>query len=247
MFFEWRGQGLSDRFLNGPKRQRDYVSDFSIYLDDLSSLYAKIVQPFQTGPLILCGHSMGAHLILRWLVERRPQDIAGVLLTAPMLALASLPVHAVARSMTWASVHLGHGTDYAPAQHDYNIHDSTFTNNPLTHDAGRFAIMEKYFTAHPEMTVGGVTWGWLDAALKSMHYVQHRSYFERLTVPVLSITGGSDHVTPPNELERIIKRMKSGKHQVISHALHDVMNEMDAYRNEAWRHIDAFLARIMPG
>jgi lysophospholipase len=241
VFFEWRGQGLSDRFLTGNKKQRDHVTDFSIYLDDLSSLYAKIVQPFQTGPLILYGHSMGGHLVLRWLVERQPQEVAGVILTAPMLALASLPAHTIARSMTWTSVRLGHGADYAPAQHDYNLDDRTFANNPLSHDAERFALMEKYFTAYPDMTVGGVTWGWLDAALKSMHYMQHRSYFERLNVPVLSVTGSADRVTPANELDRILKRVNKGQHRLIPGAYHDVMNEIDTYRMEAWRHIDTFL------
>lgn len=246
VFFEWRGQGLSDRFLGGIKRQRDYAQDFKIYLDDLSSFYGQVVQPFQTGPLILFGHSMGSHILLRWLVERKPLGIAGAVLTAPMLALASLPVHAVARSLSWTSVRLGHGTDYAPAQHDYGPQDRTFHHNPLTHDETRFALMERYFAAYPDMTVGGVTWAWLDAALKSMHDMQHRHYFERFTLPLLAITGGADRVTPPPELERILKRIPKAQSKVIPHALHDIMNEADSYRGHAWRHIDAFLAQVMP-
>ncbi len=245
VFFEWRGQGLSDRFLTGAKRQRDHAIDFNNHLADLGSLYGKIVQPFQTGPLFLFGHSMGSHLLLRWVTERQPMDIAGVILTAPMLALASLPVHAVARSMTWTAARLGHGADYAPAQHDYAIQDYTFANNPLTHDPDRFAIMEKYFAAYPEMTVGGVTWGWLDAALKSMSYVQHRYYFERMSLPVLTITGGADRVTPPHELDRTLKRIRKAENHIIPGALHDIMNEADNYRAQAWRYIDGFLAKVM--
>jgi lysophospholipase len=246
VFFEWRGQGLSDRFLSGTKRQRDHATDFNIHLDDLSSFYAKVVQPYQTGPLILSGHSMGSHLLLRWLVERQPRDIAGAILTAPMLALASVPAQTIARGMTWTSMRLGHGMDYAPAQHDYNVEDRTFAKNPLTHDPERFAIMEKYFGAHPELTVGGVTWGWLDASLKSMHDMHHRAYFERLSVPVLAITGGADQVTPPSELDHLIKRMPKGQHQIVPKAFHDIMNESDMYRLQAWKHIDMFLECIMP-
>lgn len=245
VFFEWRGQGLSDRFLSGLKRQRDYITDFSIYLDDLSSLYAKIVQPFQTGPLFLCGHSMGSHLLLRWIVERQPRNTAGAILTAPMLALASSPAHTIARGMTWMSMHLGHGSDYAPGQHDYAVQDRTFANNPLTQDEERFALMEKYFAAYPDMTVGGVSWAWLDAALKSMHLMQHRAYFERMNVPVLTISGSKDRVTPPHELSRTLKRIRGAQNQIVPFALHDIMNELDIYRLQAWQHIDKFLERVM--
>ncbi len=235
IMFEWRGQGLSDRFLSGAKRQHDHVPDFGIHLDDLSSFYEKIVRAYRSGPLLVAGHSMGSHLLLRWLVERQKTGIDAVLLTAPMLALSSLPVHVTARAMSWTALRLGHGADYAPGQHDYNARDRAFDNNPLTHDPERFALMEKYFAAYPDLAIGGVTWGWLDAALKSMHLMQQRRYFEQLALPILTITGGADHVTPPTELGRIIKRIPNATPVVIPNARHDILNELAIYRLEAWR------------
>jgi len=245
IIFEWRGQGLSDRLLTGPKRQRDHIPNFDIHINDLNSFYEKIVRPVQTGPLLITGHSMGAHLILRWLVERQITNAVGVLLTAPMLALSALPVHAIARGMTWTASRLGHGADYAVGQHNYDVRDHTFDVNPLTHDPDRFALMEKYFKAHPDLVIGGVTWGWLEAALVSMSRIQQKRYFETLKAPVLSIVGGADHVTPPHELARVVKHMPNARQILIPDAYHDILNETDLYRLAAWRHIDTFLEKIM--
>ena len=246
IIFEWRGQGLSDRLLTGPKKQRDHIHDFVSHLDDLGSFYEAVVKTCRTGPLFVTGHSMGGHLLLRWLVERQPPSIAGVILTAPMLALASLPVHTIARAMTWTSIRLGYGSDYAPAQHDYNASDRDFDHNPLSHDQKRFAIMEKYFDAFPDLTVGGVTWAWLDAAFISMHHIQHRHYFDGLNTPVLNIMGGSDQVTPSNELVRITKRINNIQNIIIDGAYHDILSEADHYRLKAWEQIDLFIKSILP-
>ena len=243
IFFEWRGQGLSDRFLTGPKAQHDHCPDFRIHLEDLNSLYEKLVRVVQTGPLLVSGHSMGAHLMMRWLAEYRPNVIGGFF-TAPMMALAGGTAHSLARGITWMAMHLHHQTDYAPAQHDYNAHDRSFHNNPLTQDPARFKIIEDYFTGYPEMTVGGVTWGWLDAALKSMHAVHYRRYFEKLTLPVMTITGSADHVTPAAEITRYLKRIPGSENILIPAARHDILNEKDECRMEAWRHIDRFLIKF---
>jgi len=244
IFFEWRGQGLSDRFLTGKLHQRDHITDFGTHLNDLTSFYDKVIHPRQTGPLLVFGHSMGSHLLLRWLVECQIKAAAAIII-APMLALAALPVHAAARAMSWTAVHLGHNTDYAPGQHDYNDRDRAFDKNPLSHDLERYTIIEKYFDAHPEMTVGGVTWGWLDAALKSMNRTYQRHYFERLTLPILALTGSGDHVTPPTELDRYLRRLPNAHNFIIPGARHDLMNEADIYQIEAWKHIDRFLDKVM--
>ncbi|HEU0117919.1 MAG TPA: alpha/beta hydrolase [Alphaproteobacteria bacterium] len=245
IFFEWRGQGLSDRYLAGSHHQRDHISSFDTHLDDLSQFYDKVVKPCQSGPLLVTGHSMGAHLILRWLIERQMVNaVAGVLLTAPMLALSAMPVQALAKAMTWTAMRLGHGADYGPAQHDYGPQDMKFEHNPLNHDPDRFEIIQKYFTAYPELTVGGVTWAWLDAALHSLHHIQQRKYFDHLTLPLLNIVGSADHVTPANEISHIVKRMPQAQNVVIPDALHDILNEANLYRLEAWKHIDGFLTKL---
>lgn len=241
---ESRGQGLSSRFLSGEARQRDHVADFAMHLADLRAFYTAIVVPAIVGPLILHGHSMGGHFILRWLAEDRP-NVAGAFLTAPMLALAGVPAHLTAHAITWVGVRLfGHADDYAPTQHDYSGEDKAFTNNPLTQDRERFEIIDHYFTAHPDLTVGGVTWGWMLAALRSMHTAHARHYLAAIDIPVLAIVGDQDTVTPGGEITRYLNHIPRMQSHIIKGARHDIMNEIAPVRAEAWQLINAFLKTV---
>ncbi len=242
VMFEWRGQGLSDRFLDGDKRQRDFVPDFTIHIRDLSSFYERVVKPNQRGKLLLCGHSMGSHLFLRWLIENPALDVAGAILTAPMLALGGHVAHNSANLLSWSATKLGYGYDYAYAQHDYDQQDMLFDGNPLTHDAMRFAVLEQYFKAYPQMTVGGVTWEWIHAAMRSMHVTQRRHSLAQVKYPILTMTGARDRVTPLSETQRYLALLPHAENVTINHSLHDIMAETDACRTEAWGHIDHFLA-----
>ena len=69
---EPRNHGLSSRILSGSALQRDHLEDFSTHLNDLRAFFAAIVLPELTTPLIVHGHSLGGHLLLRWLVEDQP-------------------------------------------------------------------------------------------------------------------------------------------------------------------------------
>jgi lysophospholipase len=247
ILFEWRGQGLSDRFLDGDKRQRDYISDFSIHQHDLSTFFEGVVYPNKQGPILLNGHSMGSHLLLRWVVENPSAPIAGVILTAPMLALAGGLAHTTVHALSWSAIKLGYGDDYASAQHDYNQQDKLFTGNPLTHDPARFTILEKYFKAYPDMVVGGVTWEWLHAATKSMQITQRRPLLEQIKIPVLTLTGSRDRVTPFVEMQRYLDIIPHAENVIIPGALHDIMGEVESSRADAWTRIDRFLVRIIGG
>jgi lysophospholipase len=244
IIFEWRGQGLSSRFLSGPSYQREYIADFSVYLDDLRSFYSAVVRPSLATPLILCAHSLGAHLFMRWLAEDKPAEVAGATFTAPMLALTLKTAQRIAQGLCSVAVHMGHGTDYAPSQNDYLDADRTFANNPLTQDPERFTIIQRYFDSVPELTVGGVTWQWLYAALQSMHKLDQPEYLAQIKVPVQAIMGGKDHVTPAAQLTHYLKLIPNSDEVVIPGAMHDVMNEIDAYQREAWAQIDRFLGKI---
>src|SRR5262249_20778780 len=143
----------------------------------------------------------------------------------PMLALANHIMHGTASFISWGAMKLGHGSHYAPVQQNYGDHDRLFEGNPLTNDFERFKIIDNYFTAYPEMTVGGVTWEWLHAAIKSMHIIQRRANLEQLAMPVLTLTGSKDHVTPPNENARHLKWLTRAENHIIHGGLHDIMNE----------------------
>jgi lysophospholipase len=240
IFFDWRGQGFSSRFLPGEHYQRDHVVSMDLYLNDLRAFYTGAVQPRLVGPLFVTGHSMGGLHVLRWLAEDRP-TVKGAFVTSPMLALG-LP--RFLEKLCGAVVKLGFGEAYAPWQHDYNDGDRRFRGNVLSQDPLRFAVMEKYFNAQPEMMVGGVSWSWLYAALKSIVAAQKPGYLDRIETPTLVLVGSKDIVTPPSAFRRLFKSLSQIEDHTILGAKHDLMNELEFYRRQAWERIDRFLARV---
>jgi lysophospholipase len=242
VIYEPRGQGLSSRFLDGEMYQRNHIEDFSTHIEDLRAFCASVVFPGLAEPLIVHGHSLGAHILLRWLAEDRPQKVAGAFVTAPMLALSGMGAQMAGYGLCWTSVSLlGNNTSYVPMQHDFGGDDLIFENNPLTQDEERFRLLANYFLAHPKLAAGGVTWGWLLAALSSMNTTQTWPYLAGVDVPVLSLTGDDDPVTPPSEITPFLNMIPRVRTHVIPGARHDLLNETEPLRAETWRHIDDFL------
>jgi lysophospholipase len=247
VFMEPRGQGLSTRTLSGDKRQRDHIENFNTHLNDLRAFFSGVVQPDMAEPLIVHGHSMGGHLLLRWLSEDRP-PVTGAFLTAPLLALGNTPSHMIAHLVSWVYT-FGHATNYAvPEQHDFGQgNDLVFANNPLTQDPVRFPVIENYFKAHPDLTVGGVTWGWVLAAMRSMHTTHAWDYLARINIPLLALVGDQDRVTPAAEINSYLNRIPRVRTHVIANARHDLMNETEPVRAEAWHRIGTFLKTVTLG
>ncbi|MGE3624455.1 MAG: alpha/beta fold hydrolase [Bdellovibrionales bacterium] len=241
IYMEWRGQGLSTRALDGRRRQRDHTMDFGVLLADLTDFYRNVVKPRQAGPFIVAGHSMGGLLATLWLAEHAEETGAkALILTAPAFAIG-VPrgTNLISRALALMGAEW-----YAPGMHDYNDIDRKLNVRLLSHDAERNAIIEKYFDGVPDMAVGGVTWGWLAAVFRMLARIRQPDFLERIALPVLAICGGKDIVTPSAKSIALLRRMPNVEIVTIPGALHDIMNEADNYRSEAWRAIDGFLRRF---
>src|ERR1700761_3413412 len=64
--FDWRGQGGSGRV--APDPHVGDIDDFATYVGDIRAFWAEWA-PQAVGPVVVMGHSMGGHLVLRALVE----------------------------------------------------------------------------------------------------------------------------------------------------------------------------------
>jgi lysophospholipase len=64
--FDWRGQGGSGRTYSGPG---SHIGDFSTYVTDLEAYWSQW-RPEAAGPRVVIAHSMGAHVVLKALVDR---------------------------------------------------------------------------------------------------------------------------------------------------------------------------------
>jgi len=78
--YDQRGHGQSE----GP---RTHVDAFGEYVDDLDRALAWARAEAGGLPLFLMGHSLGGLVVARYVVDRRPEGLAGVILSSPALQL----------------------------------------------------------------------------------------------------------------------------------------------------------------
>jgi len=245
IIYEPRGQGLSSRFFEGEMRQKNHITDFSVHIEDLKEVYANIVKPhveIHDSSVFLChGHSLGGHILLKWLAENDTLA-TGAFLTSPMISMVAMAAHNMNYRMSLASVQMmGTETEYFPLNHDFGGDDLIFDNNPLTSDENRFRIIESFFQMHKNLVSGGVTYGWMLAALRSLNTLQNWAYLNNINIPVLALLGELDLVIPYAESLPFLNMLPNAEIEIIKNARHDILNEADSIKKEALDRIDKFI------
>lgn len=241
---DWRGQAGSGRL--GVDAVTGHVDDFAIWVDDLARFWADWKRD-APGPHVLIGHSMGGHLVLRALVERKV-DPAAVVMTAPMLGLHPRFVppallHAFARLMG------GFGDPRRPAWKWSEKPGALPASrvNLLTHDTDRYADEAWWRDARPELVMGPGSWGWIAAALASMRLLDRPGALEGVETPVLILATDVDRLVEFGAIERAARRLPRGELLRFGpEARHEILREADAVRDTALGAIDAFLNRAAP-
>ncbi|MFT4027158.1 MAG: alpha/beta hydrolase [Novosphingobium sp.] len=241
---DWRGQAGSGRL--GADGVTGHIDDFGTWVADLAALWAawRAATP---GPHVLVGHSMGGHLVLRALAERRVDPDAAVL-SVPMLGFAGPPLpgwllHAAARAMA------GIGDRRRPAWKWSEKPGEMPADrvNLLTHDPERYAD-ELWWRAHrPELVMGPGSWGWTERAFASMRGLSRPGALEAVAAPVLLIGVTGDKLVGFGAIERAARRLPHGELlRFGAEAHHEVLRESDPVRDRALAGIDEFLARTAP-
>jgi chemotaxis protein MotB len=236
---DWRGQGGSPRLV--PPTPRGHVDDFDHYLEDLDSLVARAGTLNLPRPWSLLGHSLGGHLALRWL-GRGPAPMSRAALVTPMFGIALVPPpRRLFRVVAETAVRAGLGRHYAPGQHD-PLPSCAFEGNPLTSCPEGFAALWELRRRHPERQVGGATWGWLAAALRSIEAVDREGVPEKIELPVLVVRAGDDRIVCNRAIERVARRLPRGRLVDLPGARHDLFFERSAVRVRLFDELVRFLA-----
>ncbi len=242
---DWRGQGGSSRFL--ADRQKCHVPDYAMPVADLTRWLESVVRPHETGPTILFAHSLGGLVALRFLQEQ-PDRFSAVVLSAPMVDINTDPWPRFAAEMVArAAVAFGFSGGYAFGQGDYDpAVDGAFEGNPVTGDPVRFRRIHDVYRAHPDLALGGVTFGWLVASFRAQAVVAIPGALQELRAPVLLLVAPQDRLVPAETQELLCRRLHDCTVRRYPEARHDILAERDEIRLQAWHDIDAFLTRV-PG
>jgi lysophospholipase len=241
---DWRWQAGSGRA--GIDPVVGHVDDFATWADDLAD-YWQAWKRETPGPHVITGHSMGGHLVLRALAEGLV-DPAAAVLVAPMLGLhgMGLPTSvllAVARAMC----RIGDPRRAAWANSEKPGFDAKLRMKLLTHDAGRYGDDKHWRATRPELAMGPASWGWVRAALESIHLLEAPGVLERVKTPILLLGTRRDGLVRYRAIVRAAERLPNG--ELLSfgpEAAHEILRETDAVRGRALAAIREFLDRRAP-
>lgn len=232
--FDWRGQGDSQG-----DRPGGWLDRFETLVDDLEGLIGawRAATP---APHAVLGHSMGGHVLLRTLAERRPPVDAAVLI-APMIAINTAPIPPfAAEGLAWLFSACGwSGRPSTPPA------PSAIRRTHLTGCADRYSDELWWWEKRPAFRLGPPTWGWLSAAYASSAALTP-ARLAAIRTPVLLIGAERDRLVSAAAIRRAASQLAHAELLMFDESAHEILRERDEVRLEALARIDDFLDRNAP-
>jgi len=235
--FDWRGQGLSGRLGDTP--EKGHCTSFEPWLADLAELtgWFHAVLP---GPWFGMAHSMGGHLLLRRLAAGGG-GFDRVVLLSPLLGIQAPPVGpGAARVLARIMVVRGRGGNYvAGGGPRIKAAPGSGRQLLLTSDPERYGD-EAWWAGHdPGLSMGSPTFGWLDAAFRSLAVL--RAGLPRVATPVLIMIPGDDRLVDNAATRRAQVLLPGSTLVIVPGAGHELLREASDIRAQVLAQATAFL------
>jgi lysophospholipase len=234
--FDWRGQGLS----RGPGAEKALAS-FDILIDDLDSLIADWREAGPR-PYVALGHSMGGHLLLRTIIDRKPA-LDAVILTAPMMEVNSAPIPIrIAPDIADTAYWLGFGNVPMWKTPPSMIVPGGRRNRNLTGSRERYEDELFWWGEAPGFNSGPPTFGWMRAAFRSRAATFTPQKLAQVTLPLLIIGAEKDRLVSAAAIREAAALLPDVELEMMPDAAHEILRDADRPRDRALARIDAFLA-----
>lgn len=242
--FDWRGQGGSGRFAADPLV--GHADDFAPWIDDLAARFA-VLRESSPGPHAIVAHSMGGHLVLRALEEKRIAPDA-VALVAPMLGLQSAPFSPViAEKVARFMARIGDPARAAWKSNERPAPPGASRRKFLTHSNDRYEDELGWKAAKPELALGPPSWKWLAVAYRSTLDSFLPGRLEAVGTPLLLLCADRDRLVRPAAIREAAHRLPNAELMRFGdESAHEILREVDPVRDRALAAIDDFLDRHAP-
>jgi lysophospholipase len=223
---DWRGQGLADRPLDD--KMSGHVGDFAEYQLDMDAMLVFARAQRLPEPYYMISHSMGGCIGLRSLMRGLPFKAAAF--TAPMWGiLIAAWMRPLAIALTTASRWLNFDNRYAPGTGAKTyVLEAPFAGNSLTTDAEMWDYMRQQALAHPDLTLGGPSLGWLKAALTECHALTQLPSPE---VPALVALGTQERIVDTGPIHARMTVWSRGTLDIYQGCEHEVLMERASARD----------------
>jgi lysophospholipase len=243
---ERQGQGLSSRYFEN--RMLGWLPDFQNQIDDFDAFYNS--QFAGDGvPLLLMGHSMGAHILLRWYLEKNPtENIRGLILSSFMQRIKTAPfTYGQAEMIASMANFFGLGRSYAPGQATYDPVNVPFEQNVITGDEARYRAMVVTLRDNPLLKCGGISFGWLNATFRSARQLEARLKLGAPPGPYLMLSPQNDPLVETTAMKDVAAYLPNCESRFFGEARHELLEEKEAIRAQVWSAMDAFIASRVRG
>ena len=234
--FDWRSQGGSRGDIAG-----GHLESLDPLVDDLDALIGDWLAGMP-GPHAAVGHSMGGHVLLRTLAERK-SPIDAAVLVAPMLAINSGPlppwgatfVAGAIRTLGWGRLPVWRASDPPPPA-------GSLRQTYLTSCPERYEDELWWWRKEPGYSLGAPSWGWLDAAYRSCAALTPEK-LASVATPILLLGTERDRLVSPAAIGSAAASLPNAELHMFEDAGHEILREADPIRLDALERIDAFLDR----
>jgi len=235
---DWRGQGLSTREVKN--RHKGYIDSFDDYVEDLNGFYSDVIEP-EGLPVYILSHSMGGNIALRFM-SLHPFKITKAVLASPMVDIA-LPgtIYFISKFISKLLSLTFFSKRYAIGSKNYSKKSVKFKGNKLCHDFRKFWILHDEIEKNPNLAVGGVTWGWLNAAFESIEILKKEAVIKRIQTPVLIISAQKDAIVSLDAQVELSKKLAGCDLYAIDGAFHELMFEESMITKKFWSLFDQFI------
>jgi lysophospholipase len=235
--FDWRGNGGSGRLSDLAVVGR--ADDFDLLVSDLNAYCRAHAASFKA-PFVLIGHSMGGHLVLRYMAEGGLSPARAVLV-APMLGLNGAPIpghlaRAIVTALCWGGLHM------RPAWAETGATEfGGARQRRLTHDRALYD-QELWWKEHqPDLHIGAPSWGWLRAAYRSIAKLNRPGVIEAILTDTLILAAKRDELIPYASILRVRQRLSHSTLVASEEAAHEMLRERDDFRGPLLDAIDRFI------
>jgi len=240
---DWRGQGGSHRDLPNPLKA--HIGSFAEYDEDLAAFMDMVVRPMGGRPPIALAHSMGGHILLRAL-HARPKQFAAAVLSAPMIDFLTRGYpRPLARAACYLNNLFGRADDWVWGMDGRDPLMMSFADQLVTSDTTRFQRAQDFLAAHPDIRLAGPSWGWLEAAYRSIAQTSAPGYTEAITTPILICGAGKDRIVDTKATAAFAKRLPNGTYVEFEDAEHEIVMENDSIRARFWAAFDGFVGKYV--
>jgi lysophospholipase len=244
---DWRSQGASERVRSG--NRAGHVRSFDEYDSDMAAATIQVEamqkERAEKGlaalPVIALAHSMGAHILLRFMHEH-PRRFAAAVMTAPLLGVQTGKYSL--DYTRWLTFLLN--LRQPSSRLIYTVEDRDpltlpFEGNLVTSDRGRYERNRAFLKAQPFLRIYGPTFGWLGAAFQSMDRMSRSDYAQSINTPLLIFGAERDRLVTNQATRDFVKRLPNATYIEIEDAEHEILMEKDSIRARFWSEFDAFV------